>query len=297
MRASLPRNLLASGFEPIPKTTGERDLLKGLNFMPFCAEKIENLIEDMLRRKLASYNPKNEYKPFHDNLLGKNKMILFSFIHSISTSMGMSVYESVAAEIANDNFETIQCQKKLNGCFTELAQKEINQIRNELSDKHVLASHAAEEKRIRSVCQTGKVVKKNLSRIDLYLEKRGCCFAIDIKTAKPNIDLFEKQKEKMLEWMASVLYESPQKNIRTIIAIPYNPSYPNAYDHWTLRGVVDTSKAGQLLVAQDFWNFIAGGEDIYDQLLECFFNVGRSMEWEIDQFIQERLNTNMIGRN
>ncbi len=257
--------------------------------MPFCAERIEKFLEDTIREKLESYSPEDSYKPFHDNLLGKDKMTLYSIIQSINTTLGMSIYESIAYDIAGGYFESMECQKQLVGNFTDLAQKEINRIRNELSHGNASPNHAREVERLRSVCQIGEVVNKKLTRIDLYLERQGDCFAIDIKTAKPNRDGFAKQKEKMLEWTASFLYENPQANIRTVTAIPYNPSYPREYNRWTLSGIIDLSQNGELLVAEEFWNFLAGGEEIYEQLLECFFIAGRNLEWEIDKFVNECL--------
>ncbi len=257
--------------------------------MPFCAERIEAIIENALRRKLEQYNPEKAHKPFHDNLLGRDKMILFSVVHSLNTTMGMSIYESIAVEIASGHFDVVECQKKLDGQFTESAHREISEIRNSLSHSDVEADHISELARLKKVCQTGKLVSKKLTKVDLYLEIQNNCFAIDIKTAKPNIDGFEKQKEKMLEWMASILYTNPKMNVRTITAIPYNPSHPAEYDRWTLRGVVDISENGQLLVAEDFWNFLAGGEDVYNPLLECFYRVGRNMEWEVNRFVNKQL--------
>lgn len=49
----------------------------------------------------------------------------------------------------------------------------------------------------------------------------------------------------------------------------------------------DVSEHGQLLVGREFWNFISGGEEIYDQLLDCFEIVGRKMRKEIDVFLEE----------
>ena len=43
----------------------------------------------------------------------------------------------------------------------------------------------------------------------------------------------------------------------------------------------------QLVVAEEFWNFLAGGDDIYEDLLDCFKNVGQRMRDEIDEYFRK----------
>ena len=44
--------------------------------------KVKCLLEDKIRRKLSDYSPESNNMPFHVRLLGKDRMALFSFIHS-----------------------------------------------------------------------------------------------------------------------------------------------------------------------------------------------------------------------
>jgi len=41
-----------------------------------------------IREKLKKYNRETTAMPFHYRLLGKDRMALFSFIHSVNTSLG-----------------------------------------------------------------------------------------------------------------------------------------------------------------------------------------------------------------
>ena len=256
--------------------------------MAFSSERIQEVIEEALRRKIDSYNPEPSYKPFHENLFGKDKMALFSFIQSLNTTMGTSIYEPVAKEIATGVFESVETQHKLSGTFTNAVQQEINEIVNELSHGTIEPDHSKELQRIRSKCRVGETVNKRLTVVDLYLKNGNNHFPIDIKTAKPNISGFEKQKQIMLEWMGSILYENPEANVRPITGIPYNPYHPESYVRWTLRKSIDTSSTNsQLLVAEQFWSFLAGGEEIFERLIECFEFVGTYMRWEIDRFQAE----------
>jgi len=47
---------------------------------------IENTIKDSLRKKFQKYKPETKYMPFHFRLLGRDRMALFSFIHSLNTT-------------------------------------------------------------------------------------------------------------------------------------------------------------------------------------------------------------------
>jgi len=64
--------------------------------------KIElvNRIKDCLRQKFQNYKPETVNMPFHYRLLGKDRMALYSFIQSLNTTFGTSIYEPVAKELA-----------------------------------------------------------------------------------------------------------------------------------------------------------------------------------------------------
>lgn len=69
---------------------------------------IENTIKDSLRKKFQTYKPETNNMPFHYRLLGRDRMALFSFIHSINTTFGTSIFEPVAEAIAGLNFKFAQ---------------------------------------------------------------------------------------------------------------------------------------------------------------------------------------------
>ncbi len=101
----------------------------------------------------------------------------------------------------------------------------------------------------------------------------------DLKTAKPNISDFRGYKRQLLEWVAIRGAENNTANVRTLIAIPYNPYEPEPYQRWTLQGLFDLEN--EIMVAEEFWNYL-GGEDTYEQLLDIFETVGIELRPEID---------------
>lgn len=253
----------------------------------FESNEIEKTIEGGLRGKLQNYNPEPNYKPFHTRLLGRDRMALFSFIHSLNTTFGTSIFERVAVQIASGKFEQVVAQYEVSGKYSLGAQEEITSIINDLTTAKRIPDHILEMKQIRARCRSGGTVEKDLPKADLFLSEGREIFLIDLKTTKPNKGNFREFKQTMLEWAASALYQDSDASVRTIIAMPYNPYAPRPYERWTIRGMLDIQKQRQLLVGEELWNFLAGGQDIYEELLTCFENVGFRMREEIDDYFKE----------
>ena len=249
----------------------------------FDAARVENTIELALRRKFENYNPEPSHMPFHTRLLGKDRMAVYSFIQSLNTNFGTAIFENVARDIATGEFDEVALQRRIDGALTDAAQSEITAIMNGLTEGTRAPNHSDEMRRIREAAGRGKPARKRLRKVDLYLSKANTIFLIDLKTAKPNVSGFEKHKQDMLEWMAAALRRDNGADARVIVAIPYNPYAPKPYSRWTLRGMLEIENQSQLMVGEEFWNFLAGGDEIYQDLLDCFENVGRRMRHEIDE--------------
>ena len=89
---------------------------------------IEKTIEECLRNKLNNYHPEPAYMPFHTSLLGKDRMALYSFIHSLNTNFGETIFEPVAIELAKNNFEVAKSHQVSGHYYSEMAEQEINKI-------------------------------------------------------------------------------------------------------------------------------------------------------------------------
>lgn len=247
-------------------------------------KKVEETIAASLRQKLSNYAGRKTGMPFHDRMLGKDVMQLFSFIQSLNTTFGTSIYGPVAKVLAKPRFDEVVLEKKLGGMISKQAQDVIREIMNDLESDKKPSCQQTEVEAIRQVCQKGQAIEINTRQVDVYLFGDGKYYLIDIKTAKPNIDGFEKYKENLLKWTATILYEDPQAQVGAMLAIPYNPNAPNDYKHWTMRGMIE--RGTQIKVAAEFWDFLAG-KPVYDDLLGCFESVGSSMQEEIKEFIAQ----------
>lgn len=131
---------------------------------------VKDAIARSLQAKFSSYAPPAKTPmPFQTRLLGKDRMALFSFIHSLNTSFGTAIYEPVAAAIAKNNsaFVQVACQKKANGKISAGAQTAISKIKNSLEQAQTAPNQQAETEALRAVCQTGGDVSVKLRRADL----------------------------------------------------------------------------------------------------------------------------------
>ena len=244
-------------------------------------DEVGSLLKRKIRSKLQNYNPETNNMPFHTRLLGKDRMALFSFVQSINTTLGTSVFEEVGEILAKPHFKIAEAQyKDLNLKISTGAQAEIQIIIDDLTTGRSKPDKVAEIERIRKVANTGKIKTVKKPRVDLFLiAKDGVEFYFDLKTAKPNMEEFKAHKRKMLEWAAYRLQTNPKAKLKTGIAIPYNPYEPEPYQRWTLAGLYDLPE--ELLVADEFWDFL-GSKGAYEELLAVFEAVGIELRPEID---------------
>lgn len=244
-------------------------------------ERIQNLIINSIRNKLQNYHPESSSMPFHYRLLGKDRMALFSFIQSLNTTFGTSIFEPVAIELAKSRFSVVKNQFSLGNEMYEGYQQAIQQIINKLSTAECQPNKIEELQRIKEARYGRKNTLKTV-KVDLYLEtSEGDIYLFDLKTAKPNITEFKSYKRTLLEWAAIILTKNPAAQVHSLIAIPYNPYEPKPYERWTIKGMLDDRQ--ELLVGKEFWDFL-GGENAYEDLLECFEQAGIVLREEIDSY-------------
>ena len=247
-------------------------------------KSVENVLKASLRNKFKNYSPEPASMPFHTRLLGKDRLALYSFIHSLNTNFGTSIFEPVGLALAKKHFKKAESQVTAGNRISSGAQKEIQNILDSLTTATNSPDKKGEIERIRKVCQTGQMVEVKPTKVDLMFESEdGAYFLFDIKTAKPNAGGFKEFKRTLLEWVATILAENPKAVVNTFIAIPYNPYEPEPYSRWTMRGMLDLEN--ELKVADEFWDFL-GGKGTYNDLLDCFERVGIELREEIDTYFK-----------
>ena len=243
---------------------------------------IQQVITNSLRHKFQNYNPEPASMPFHFRLLGKDRIALYSFIHSLSTNFGTSIFEPVAKLLAQLNFANAEQQQTAGLQISSEAQKVIQNIMDNLVTANTTPNKPQEIEAIRAVCQNGEMKAVKPTKVDLKLIGHdNTVYLFDIKTAKPNAGGFKEFKRTLLEWVAVTLATNPTENVQTLIAIPYNPYEPQPYNRWTMRGMLDLEH--ELKVAEELWDFL-GGQGAYIELLDCFEKAGIELRPEIDEY-------------
>ena len=241
-------------------------------------EKIKELLRSKLNNKLSKYARETTAMPFLAKLMqDSEKVAAYSFIHSLATTLGMSIYEQVSKIIAEPYFDEVKTGYDVNGEVSNEENSVISKILQEIKNRTRIANKEQEIKEILNCnSNSGRKIK---IRADLFLKKGDEEFYIEIKTAKPNIDVFVKSKQKLLEWVAL-----RKKKVNTILAIPYNPYHPEPYSRFTMQGYLDEEK--ELYVAERFWELL-GSEGTYEEVLEIFDEVGKEFKERIQEKIRE----------
>jgi type II restriction enzyme len=246
---------------------------------------IEEMIISCVRNKFQNYNPESNNMPFHYRLLGKDRMALYSFIQSLNTTFGTSIFEPVAVALAKEKFKRVEKQFVIGNEIKESCQNIIQAIMNDLTNGNLPNKQKETELIRKSALSESKINKMKVVKVDLFVENsNGEQFFFDLKTVKPNISNFKDFKRTLLEWIGIALTQNPAANVNSLIAIPYNPYEPQPYERWTIKGMLDDKN--ELLVGKEFWDFL-GGDGAYEDLLLCFENAGITLRKEIDDYFSK----------
>ena len=240
--------------------------------------QIKNLLKEKINDKLEHYSRETSSMPFLAKIMqDSEKVASYSFIHSLATTLGMSIYEKISEVIASTRYDTAKTSYDVEGEISNEENAVISQILQEIKNG---ARKSNKEQEIKEILQCkSKNGRKIKIRADLFLKKGNDEYYIEIKTAKPNIDVFAKSKEKLLQWVAL-----RKKKVNTLLAIPYNPYHPEPYSRFTLQGYLDEDK--ELYVADKFWELL-GGKGTYKEILDIFDEVGKEFKDKIQKKIKE----------
>lgn len=249
------------------------------------AKKIAELLTTTVREKLRTYQPETVHMPFHHRLLGKDRYAMFSFVQSMNTTFGMSIWEQIAVILGSGVNNYAERQHRLLGQVDAETEKFINEIHYKLRKGEIATNKNNEVEQIRSVIKKGEAKVDPDSIVDLFVKVKNTENYFDITSAKPNMKEFVALKLKLLRWTALRLSQDKNVKVFTRLAIPYNPYHPEPYERWTLKGLYDL-ESGEILVGEEFWNFIAS-YNIYEELLDLFQKIGEELRDEIDKKFAE----------
>lgn len=241
---------------------------------------IIDLLSTKIENKIKSYGRETTFMPFLARLIQDNeKIAAYSFIHSIATSLGMSIYEDVSVIIASENSEEAFRNFGVGGVISKEQKSVISNIISKLRNGEKTANIENEIKEVLKTPVKNAVFQKSGNIADFYMKKNNIEHYFEIKIVKPNIDVFEKSKTKLLEWVAR-----KRKPIKVFLAFPYNPYHPKPYQRFTEVGMMDPPN--DFLIGSEYWNFI-GGKNTYKDLLKVFNIVGKEYKTLLDKIFKQ----------
>ncbi|MDX9703893.1 MAG: TdeIII family type II restriction endonuclease [Candidatus Auribacterota bacterium] len=233
--------------------------------------QIKDLLSKKISAKLQSYGRETISMPFLARLIQDNeKIAAYSFIHSLATTLGMSIYEDVSVIIASKNSKECFRNYGVGGAISKEQKSVIDKIIKELRNGSRKANIDQETQEVLTASSKNGEFQKSGNIADFYMFRDDREHYFEIKTVKPNIDVFEKSKTKLLEWVAR-----KRKKVSVFLAFPYNPYYPKSYQRFTEVGMMDSGK--DFLVGDEYWDFI-GGENTFQELLATFDEVGKEFK-------------------
>jgi hypothetical protein len=242
--------------------------------------EIETLLRKKLDSKLKNYGRETSSMPFLARLIqDAEKIAAYSFIHSLATSLGMSIYEDVSKIIAKETCEACFTKYGVGGVISEAQHTTIGNIVAALRIQNRKANIKQEIEEVLIASSADGVFPKSGNIADFYMKRNGEEYFFEIKTVKPNIDVFEKSKIKLLEWVARM-----RKKIHVYLAFPYNPYHPEPYSRFTEVGMMDSPN--DFLVGIEYWDFL-GGKNTFEELLATFDKVGKEYKDHLNKKFQQ----------
>jgi len=124
--------------------------------------EITELLTTTIREKLSKYKPETVHMPFHHRLLGKDRYAMFSFVQSMNTTFGISIWEQVAVIIAKGAGNLAERQYKLLGEIDGETEELIRKIHYKLRKGETTANKIYEVvfRSIREI--TAELVKREV---------------------------------------------------------------------------------------------------------------------------------------
>ena len=210
--------------------------------------KLKTLILGAIGNKLENYAPETDHKPFIKALLSEKDIYIASFVQSLNTTFGMSIYEQIGEIIAKGAGAYAQRQYTLKGFIDTATLSKISEIWESVKTSGG-SNKEREIEEIRGLIRrSDSPARIPESIVDLFVKKPdGQEAYFDITTVKPNKKEFEALKRKVLLWVALRLSTDNSARLGTYIAIPYNPYYPKPYTRWT-KGSLDPN--GDIMVQE-----------------------------------------------
>ena len=200
------------------------------------------------------------------NCIAKKNRNIYSAVHSMMTTFGMSFYEPIAKSIAEPKSEISEIQWKSNLQVSKDRLRKIDEISADIGTKKRKLNIEKEADEILAIPNKNLIDDVDGQIVDFYFKRGKDEYYVDIKTIGPNLPGFISMRKNNLKWIARA-----DKKIHPILALPYNPYAPRPYK----KVGSDRMELGKdLLVGKEFWDLVGGSDGCYEDIEESFRNIG-----------------------
>src|SRR3989338_1018141 len=97
--------------------------------------KIKDLLRQKIDDKLKNYTRETSSMPFLAKLMqDSEKVAAYSFIHSLATTLGMSIYEKISEIVASSTYDIVKTSYDVEGEISNEENATISQILQEIKN-------------------------------------------------------------------------------------------------------------------------------------------------------------------
>ena len=142
-------------------------------------DQIRELLMHTVVTKLETYSRETTYMPFLSRIIQSDELVAaYSFIHSISTTLGMSVYEKISRILLVTRGipeNHVHLKYKLGGQISDGQRSEIAGIVSDLSDGSSFANRWEQSNRVLNARSSGELHTPKPATVDFFtsLEMRN----------------------------------------------------------------------------------------------------------------------------
>ena len=213
--------------------------------------------------------------PFHRLLFSEEAILGARVERSVVTSMGNTLYPSIARTIAEDRFEQVFTEHTIDGVVNDAACNMIEQIVTELRTPRRRRETPREpnhdDELLDILNSRGGGRTNRAVTADLYIEDfhDGPLF-VELKSPLPNLDIAAESKRKILYYLL-IMDRKGVAGAQAYLGLTYNPYIRREdYAHSFTKQIMDMER--QVLMGSELWDMI-GGTGTYAELLDIIEDV------------------------
>ena len=246
-------------------------------------EQLKADIKQSIETSIRKFFQDKQVKTSHVlDLLLPNERKIRSLMGGLETSLGITLWQPLAAVLAKYNGFTVEDKKQflpqplpspIAETLSSLKQLWQNQDPSISIESSVARLRAAAEKS--QPAENLTYVSLPASKcVDLYLIKDGKEYAFDLKSNQINKRSGLDLKLQLLEWYAYRFCQDPAADLEARVVFPLNP-YKG--DWWKRQGekALPLERSKDAWVQDEFWDFCLGQDNAWGKILEIFEELGK----------------------